>query len=86
MANVSFHDSGQICQGKDDIIKSSGIFFGESLLLSSTPILFVQLSLAALCTASFQLFLNPLGESAFFSQMLVIFLFSFSFFNCFCYI
>ncbi|WRX33051.1 Cation/H+ exchanger - like 10 [Theobroma cacao] len=51
-------------------VRSRGIFLGDSPFNFATPVLFVQLSVSALLTAILQLLLTPLGQSAFFSQML----------------
>ncbi|XP_062086691.1 cation/H(+) antiporter 15-like [Humulus lupulus] len=53
------------------VVRSAGIFFGDNPFDSSTSVLYVQLSISALLTAFLQLILNPLGQSAFISQMLV---------------
>ncbi|GMN23510.1 hypothetical protein TIFTF001_000146 [Ficus carica] len=52
-------------------VRSGGIFYGESPFNYPSSVLFVQLSISALLTSFLQLLLNPLGESAFISQMLV---------------
>ncbi|KAL5580618.1 hypothetical protein UlMin_013060 [Ulmus minor] len=50
--------------------RARGFVFGHNPFLYETTVLYMQLSLSALLTAFFQLLLNPLGESAFISQLL----------------
>ncbi|XVF20386.1 hypothetical protein REPUB_Repub11eG0194100 [Reevesia pubescens] len=70
MANKT-SDRAWICTQDMGDLRSKGVFFGDNPIHFATPVLFLQISSSAICTAIFQLLLNPLGESAFFSQMLV---------------
>ncbi|KAM5583068.1 cation/H(+) antiporter 15-like [Rosa sericea] len=58
-----------ICETQKGI-RSKGIFLGDNPLKYPSPILLLQLTIAALVTTLFQFILNPLGESAYISQML----------------
>ncbi|PQP98663.1 hypothetical protein Pyn_34720 [Prunus yedoensis var. nudiflora] len=60
-----------VCQAHKGF-RSKGLFFGDNPLNFPTPILYVQLSISALLTSFLQFILNPLGESAFASQMLYV--------------
>ncbi|XP_071724993.1 cation/H(+) antiporter 15-like [Rutidosis leptorrhynchoides] len=51
--------------------KFAGVFYGDTPFAYSTPVLLMQLSVAAFFTAVVQRILTPLGETAFISQMLV---------------
>ncbi|KAM1148491.1 hypothetical protein ACFX13_029805 [Malus domestica] len=66
----AFSNQTWVCQDQKSS-RPKGYFFGDSPLNFPTPILHVQLSISALLTAFFQLILNPLGQTAFISQMLV---------------
>ncbi|GLU02599.1 hypothetical protein SLE2022_198440 [Rubroshorea leprosula] len=59
-----------VCQSQN-YAKTRGIFFGGNPFRHPTTVILAQLSLASLFTAFFQLLFNPLGESGFFSQMIV---------------
>lgn len=52
-------------------VKSGGLFHGDNPLHFPTPVLLAQLASSSLMTASLQFVLGPLGETAFFCQMLV---------------
>ncbi|KAM6597506.1 hypothetical protein CsatA_008030 [Cannabis sativa] len=60
-----------VCKDLSKLVRSAGVFYGDNPFDFSTPILYAQLSISALLTALLQLILNPLGQSAFISQMLV---------------
>ncbi|XP_050245757.1 cation/H(+) antiporter 15-like [Quercus robur] len=51
-------------------VTSRGVFLGDNPFDFAVPVLYTQLSVAALVAASLQFILTPLGESAFISQML----------------
>lgn len=60
-----------VCERSPKFPRSRGVFFGDSPLNFTLPVLVLQTSLVALFTACLQFLLIPLGESSFIPQMLV---------------
>ncbi|PON77973.1 DNA-directed DNA polymerase [Parasponia andersonii] len=68
--STTTHNGRWVCMDRKEAIRSRGVFFGNSPFKYATSILYVQLSISALLTSFLQWILNPLGQSAFISQML----------------
>ncbi|GLU11934.1 hypothetical protein SLE2022_286520 [Rubroshorea leprosula] len=64
------YNGSWVCQSQN-YFKTKGIFYGGNPLGHPKAVILVQLSSAALFTVILRILFNPLGESGFFSQMIV---------------
>ena len=64
------HNGSWVCQ-PNERYRSRGIFFGDNPFSFGNTIFLAQISVSSLLTCLLQCLLTPIGESSFFSQMLV---------------
>jgi len=70
-----------VCEHMIKYERSKGIFFHDNPFRYTLPVLFLQTSLVSFLTTILQILLEPLGESSFVPQTLVIYLIFSSFFS-----
>jgi hypothetical protein len=63
-----------ICEHMFRYQRSKGIFFNDNPFSFTLPVLFLQTSLVSVSTTILQHILEPIGQSTFFPQLLVIYL------------
>ncbi|KAG6583332.1 Cation/H(+) antiporter 15, partial [Cucurbita argyrosperma subsp. sororia] len=64
------HNGSWVCQ-PNERYRSRGIFFGDNPFSFGNTVFLAQISISSLLTCLLQCLLTPIGESSFFSQMLV---------------